>query len=92
MIYFVYLKSWFLFLRFFFSSKNPFTFLGGGGGGGRGGGGSIYSTPRRGRGSMNLDGIQQGEGGGSRKRNFEGASKMYGPISINLDSKLSLYP
>ena len=36
------------------------------------GGGSIYSTPRRGRGSMNLDGIQQGEGGGSRKRNFEG--------------------
>ena len=41
MTYFVYLKSWSLFLRFLFSSKNPFNFMGGGGAG-DGEGGDLY--------------------------------------------------
>ena len=47
MTYFVYLKSWSLFLLcFLFLSKNPFNFMGGGGGG-DGEGGPLYSTSRR---------------------------------------------
>ena len=42
MTYFVYLKSWSLFLRFLFSSKNPFNFMGGGGAGDGEGGGEIF--------------------------------------------------
>ena len=84
MTYSFYLKSWFLFLLCPLpSSKNPFNFFDGGGCVfvcvcvcvcvcWRGGGCSINSTARGKRGTMILDGIRQGGGGGSRKHNFEG--------------------
>ena len=72
MTYFVYLKSWFLFLLCsLFSSKNLFNFLDGGGG--ARGGGPSYSTSRGGKGfndSMILDGIREGGRSGVKKTQF----------------------
>ena len=65
MTYFVYLKSWFLFLLCsLFSSKNPYNFLCGGGGGG-GGRGVLYIRRPDGEG---FDRIRQGEGEGVFKK------------------------
>ena len=79
MTYSFYLKSWFLFLLCPLpSSKNPFNFFDGGGCVfvcvcvcvlARGGC-SINSTARGKRGTMILDGIRQGEGGGVKKTQF----------------------
>ena len=81
MTYSFYLKSWFLFLLCpLSSSKNPFNFFDGGGCVfvcvcvcvcvlARGGC-SINSTARGKRGTMILDGIRQGGGGGVKKTQF----------------------
>ena len=71
MTYFVYLKTWFLFLLcFLLSSKNPFNFLGGGDGVG-GGGVYIFDIPKR-EGFNEFRWGSDKRVGGTRKHNFEG--------------------
>ena len=81
MTYCVYLKSWFLFLRFFFSSKNPFTFLGCGGGS-RGGGVYIFDI-LKGEGFNEFIWNPTGGGGRVKKTQFwRGRLKCMAPYQL----------
>ena len=78
MTYFVYLKSWFLFLLCsLFSTKNPFTFRGSGGGEGVF---CIFYVPRE-EGFNDFRWNPTGEEGSQKNTILKGRPKMYGPLA-----------